>query len=123
MARGAKTQPKFGFDINQSLDLLANRPTGGFPMRSKTVRHSLVAAALAALLLPTGSPVAVAQTGVKARSQIVEDLYDTRFIDANTGWVVGVFGSVYHTDDGGKHWSQQKTPTTQHLYSVSFVDV
>src|SRR5258706_15590718 len=91
-------------------------------MRSQTVRH-FVAAALTALCLLAGSAPVVAQTAVKARSQIVEDLYDTRFVEAQVGWVVGVFGSVYRTDDSGKHWKPQKTPTEQHLYRVSFSDV
>jgi photosystem II stability/assembly factor-like uncharacterized protein len=59
---------------------------------------------------------------LKAKSQIVEDLYDTAFVDANQGWAVGVFGAVYHTADAGKHWTIQATPTTQHLYGVSFID-
>src|SRR5437660_604978 len=91
-------------------------------MRSQTVRHSLVAASVTALSLLAGSTPTVAQTAIKARSQIVEDLYDTRFVEADVGWVVGVFGSVYQTTDGGKHWTQQRTPTSQHLYSVSFAD-
>ena len=30
--------------------------------------------------------------------------------------------AVYHTIDGGRHWQGQRTPTTQHLYGVSFGD-
>jgi len=92
-------------------------------MRSQTVRHALAAAVLTTLCLVAGAAPVRAQSAVKVRSQIVEDLYDTRFIDSNVGWVVGVFGSVYKTEDSGKHWRLQKTPTTQHLYSVSFSDV
>src|SRR5713226_9442412 len=86
-------------------------------MCAQTVRRRLVPSVLAILWLALGS-VSVFALGLKGRSQIVEDLYDTQFIDANEGWAVGVFGAVYHTTDGGKHWQQQPTPSTQHLYGV-----
>jgi photosystem II stability/assembly factor-like uncharacterized protein len=35
-------------------------------------------------------------------------LYDVQFLDANTGWVVGEFGKIYHTTDGGQTWSEQE---------------
>ena len=91
-------------------------------MCAQTVRRRLVPAVLAILWLALGS-VPLFALGLKGRSQIVEDLYDTQFIDANEGWAVGVFGAVYHTTDGGKHWQLQSTPSTQHLYGVSFTDV
>lgn len=90
-------------------------------MLAQTVRRVFVPAVLTAVLF-CASHAAAAQD-IKARSQILEDLYDTQFIDANAGWAVGVFGAIYHTSDGGKHWQQQQTPTTQHLYGVSFTDV
>jgi photosystem II stability/assembly factor-like uncharacterized protein len=61
--------------------------------------------------------------GRPARSQIVEDLYDTQFVDADDGWAVGALGAVYQTSDGGRHWRSQHVPTTQDLYGVSFSDV
>lgn len=88
-------------------------------MHSQTVRRALVAALMALGLCAAATRAG----GVNVPSQIVEDLYDVRFIDRNEGWVVGVFGAVYQTLDGGKHWTQQRTPTTQHLYGVSFTDV
>lgn len=37
-------------------------------------------------------------------------LYDVQFVDAQTGWVVGEFGNIYHTADGGHSWrTQQET--------------
>jgi photosystem II stability/assembly factor-like uncharacterized protein len=91
-------------------------------MSARTVRRWLVPAVLATLSLVLDSATALA-LGLKSRSQIVEDLYDTQFIDPNEGWAVGVFGAVYHTTDGGQHWQLQPTPSTQHLYGVSFTDV
>jgi len=35
-------------------------------------------------------------------------LYDVQFIDANNGWVVGEFGHVLHTSDGGQTWTEQQ---------------
>lgn len=83
-----------------------------------------VRALFPALLLLSTSLVAPAWSAeaLKARSQIVEDLYDTHFVNPDEGWTVGVFGSIYHTSDGGRHWKIQETPTIQHLYSVTFVD-
>jgi photosystem II stability/assembly factor-like uncharacterized protein len=72
--------------------------------------------------LAVEAPLFSAQ-GRPARSQIVEDLYDTQLIDADDGWAVGAFGAVYHTGDGGRHWQLQHVPTTQDLYGVSFSDV
>ena len=35
-------------------------------------------------------------------------LYDLYFRDADNGWVVGEFGSIYHTSDGGQNWTEQQ---------------
>jgi photosystem II stability/assembly factor-like uncharacterized protein len=35
-------------------------------------------------------------------------LYDVQFLDRNIGWVVGEFGNIYHTTDGGESWTQQQ---------------
>lgn len=35
-------------------------------------------------------------------------LYDVQFIDRTTGWIVGEFGKIYHTKDGGKTWKEQQ---------------
>jgi photosystem II stability/assembly factor-like uncharacterized protein len=35
-------------------------------------------------------------------------LYDVDFIDAKTGWMVGEFGKIYHTADGGVTWKEQQ---------------
>ena len=88
----------------------------------RTAPRAVVAAVLV-FGLHASATRALAEGGVKVRSQIVEDLYDTRFVDVNRGWAVGGFGAVYRTLDGGKHWAQQRTPTTQHLFGVSFTDV
>jgi len=35
-------------------------------------------------------------------------LYDVRFTDAQSGWVVGEFGKILHTTDGGETWHEQE---------------
>ncbi len=34
-------------------------------------------------------------------------LYDIEFLDANNGYIVGEFGKIYHTTDGGESWTEQ----------------
>jgi len=34
-------------------------------------------------------------------------LYDVHFTDAMHGWVVGEFGKIFYTEDGGAHWVEQ----------------
>ena len=46
-------------------------------------------------------------------------LYDVQFLDAKTGWVVGEFGKIYHTTDGGQTWSEQE----QSLLGEEVVDI
>jgi len=46
-------------------------------------------------------------------------LYDVQFLDANTGWVVGEFGKIYHTIDGGQTWSEQE----QSLLGEEVIDI
>ncbi len=35
-------------------------------------------------------------------------LYDVRFTDAQNGWIVGEFGKIMHTTDGGETWHEQE---------------
>jgi photosystem II stability/assembly factor-like uncharacterized protein len=35
-------------------------------------------------------------------------LYGVQFVDAQTGWVVGEFGNIYHTADRGRSWRTQQ---------------
>ncbi|MCF8267463.1 MAG: FG-GAP-like repeat-containing protein, partial [Ignavibacteriales bacterium] len=45
---------------------------------------------------------------------------DVKFISADTGWVVGEFGKILHTTDGGDSWVDQLSGTDFHLRSVDF---
>lgn len=55
-------------------------------------------------------------------SLIKDDLYGAALITPDEGWVVGTFGTVYYTADGGDVWVKQPTGTLAPLFSVSFAD-
>jgi photosystem II stability/assembly factor-like uncharacterized protein len=44
------------------------------------------------------------------------------FIDANTGWIVGYYGTVIKTTNGGINWNLQVSNVGNDLYSVYFID-
>lgn len=41
-------------------------------------------------------------------------LYDVFFVDQNHGWVVGEFGKIMHTQDGGVTWVEQQNSLIGH---------
>ncbi|QDU54148.1 YCF48-related protein [Aeoliella mucimassa] len=49
-------------------------------------------------------------------------LHDVTFVDAQHGWAVGDRGVILSTDDGGAHWTAQRSGVTCPLLSVSFAD-
>ena len=51
------------------------------------------------------------------------NLRGASFVDANTGTVVGEYGTIVRTTDGGSSWTIQASGTTQTLWDVSFIDV
>ncbi len=51
------------------------------------------------------------------------DLRGASFVDATTGTVVGYYGTIVRTTDGGNSWTIQTSGTTQNLWAVSFADV
>ncbi len=50
-----------------------------------------------------------------------QDLWDVHFADAVNGWVVGKFGTIYRTTDGGTTWEAQDSGTDEILRAVRFV--
>jgi photosystem II stability/assembly factor-like uncharacterized protein len=44
------------------------------------------------------------------------------FVDENTGWVAGAYGTILHTTDSGANWNPQSSGTLWNLYSVFFAD-
>ena len=47
-------------------------------------------------------------------------LNSVRFIDENTGYAVGDWGTILKTTDGGIWWTVEDPYSQNHLYSVSF---
>lgn len=56
------------------------------------------------------------------KSGIMNDLRGVSFVDPLTGWVVGSYGTILHTTDGGKTWNKQISGLDGWLYDVDFFD-
>src|SRR5437016_3205604 len=50
------------------------------------------------------------------------NLRGASFVDANNGTVVGEYGMIVRTTNGGNSWTIQTSGTTQTLWAVSFTD-
>jgi len=44
------------------------------------------------------------------------------YFNQNIGWLVGLNGSIFRTDDGGETWRRVKSPTTNNLMSIFFLN-
>lgn len=49
-------------------------------------------------------------------------LYDVDFVTPERGWVVGEFGVIFVTSDGGKTWTTQQSGVETTLFGVEFAD-
>jgi photosystem II stability/assembly factor-like uncharacterized protein len=47
-------------------------------------------------------------------------LYGLSFVDENTGWISGEFGTILRTDDGGRTWKQQQSGVETTLFGIDF---
>jgi photosystem II stability/assembly factor-like uncharacterized protein len=56
-------------------------------------------------IVPSSAKKLSAEEAVASQDPV---LYDVQFLDANNGWVVGEFGKIYHTTDGGQSWLEQE---------------
>ena len=68
------------------------------------------------------SSVSSAQDWVLQNSGVDETLYSVCFLNPDTGYAVGDFGTIIKTTDGGQSWIIQYSGTLMPLYSVSFVN-
>jgi photosystem II stability/assembly factor-like uncharacterized protein len=84
---------------------------------------------LAALVLPLASYFWAAYRTDDATLPLRErmltahdDLLAIHLDDRRTGWIVGAFGLILHTQDGGRTWRHRANSTTKTLTAVSFAD-
>lgn len=49
-------------------------------------------------------------------------LYDVDFVTADNGWIVGEFGTILATADGGKTWTAQTSGVETTLFGVNFAN-
>jgi photosystem II stability/assembly factor-like uncharacterized protein len=56
-------------------------------------------------IIPSSQKELSAEEAVASQDPV---LYDIQFLDTRTGWVVGEFGKIYRTTDGGQSWSEQE---------------
>lgn len=66
--------------------------------------------------------VVVSAASAVTKTLVHDNLYGTKFLTAQEGWIVGAFGVIFHTVDGGKVWQPQKSQTVEQLFSVDFAD-
>lgn len=88
-------------------------------------RRSATGVVIAAILVcqaSTGHALSPASGGALTPDLIKEDLYDTHFVSEQRGWVVGTFGRIFLTDDGGRTWTRQASGTSAPLFSADFAD-
>ncbi len=50
------------------------------------------------------------------------DLSDVHFINEDKGWIVGYYGTIARSDDGGNTWTRQYSGTSRSLNGVFFTD-
>jgi photosystem II stability/assembly factor-like uncharacterized protein len=58
----------------------------------------------------------------KHRKQALIDLTAVHMADPAFGWAVGKGGVILKTEDGGRHWLDQDSGTTEDLWGVRFLD-
>lgn len=70
------------------------------------------------------NPVSIEGVGgwVTQNSGTLNHLYSIHFPEANVGCVVGLFGTIVQTTDGGENWNSQTSGTSGHLLSIHFAD-
>ena len=51
-----------------------------------------------------------------------DKFYDVSVRDKGNVWIVGYYGAILHSNDGGKHWSRQNSGASNSLLGVDFVN-
>lgn len=92
------------------------------PNKLEDHSSSLTGTRCLAIALTLCGVVASAHGAPQVGVRITDNLYGTHLVDADNGWAVGAFGTIFRTRDGGNSWRPQVSHTTEQLFSVSFAD-
>jgi len=68
------------------------------------------------------SPIQVSSVWVTLSSRTSHNLTGLRFVDSDTGWIVGAQGTILHTGDGGVTWVPQTSGVKANLMGLAFAD-
>lgn len=74
-----------------------------------------------------GSAIYTENAGIDWKSagftkRIETKLNSVFFINPNIGWLVGVAGKIFSTNNGGKLWWEQKSNTSENLHDIFFIN-
>ena len=73
--------------------------------------------------LGDGGVIRSCDSGRTWSQKSVPGAYDKiKFVNPNNGWILGSAEVMFHTDDGGETWVEQKTYTSNRLRDMDFVD-
>lgn len=67
--------------------------------------------------------VAPSSSSWKVHQQFEDNMRDIFFLDKNSGWMTGQWGSLYITKDGGATWSKRYEIAKYDILKIFFIDV
>lgn len=71
----------------------------------------------------SGSVQRISNKGEVRRVTITDvDLNGVFFVNANSGWIVGEHGRIFHTKDGGLNWKEQLSGVPNVLHAITCSD-
>lgn len=77
---------------------------------------------LAFIFFPLTLLVSQSSSFQKVTTNSYPSFNDIRFVNENTGWVVGLTGGIYKSSDGGQSWQEQRSNATLDLKTAFFLD-
>lgn len=90
----------------------------------RTIAGLLIIIASMACFLPGYSQAVTSVNGwiYQETYPTENNLYGVKFVTVKKGWVVGDYGTILHTEDGGETWDVQESGTEHALKSIFFVN-
>jgi len=120
-----KTNGIFGLIHKFLTDLTCrtNEAMGGSRFKLNIRQEGLRGKMLTAILLFTFLILQQANgTWYTQNTEVFVDLWGVTFININTGWIVGDYGIIRKTTDGGETWMDQSSGTTEILRKIIMID-